>query len=135
LARERWPDHPVFGAEMHALLVPLTWFDHEITALFGMDMIAAPGFKERGWSEQSNAWVDILALKFESLSSLLPEVQRFLGLDELALPRENQTRGRAGAVEIADAWRAAMATAVGQACARELRMSPYGLTCGYDQLR
>ncbi|NJO37644.1 MAG: hypothetical protein HC871_08510, partial [Rhizobiales bacterium] len=115
-----------FGAEMHTLLVPLTWFDSEITALLGVDMLAAPGFRERGWAEQGNAWVDVLALKFEALSSLVPEVQRFFGLDELALPRENQTRGRSGAAEIADAWQAVMATPVGQACARELRMSPYG---------
>lgn len=134
LARERWPDHPVFGAQMHTLLVPLTWLDSEITALLEMDMLAPPDFKERGWSERSNAWVDVLAVKFEALSSLVPEIQRFFGLDELALPRENLTHGRAGAVEIADAWRAVMATEAGQACARELRMSPYGRACGYDRL-
>jgi hypothetical protein len=134
LVRKRWPDHPVFGAQMHTLLVPLTWFDSEMMTLLEMDMLAAPDFKERGWSGRSNAWVDVLAVKFEALPSLVPEIQRFLGLDELALPRENQTRGRAGAVEIADAWRAVMATEAGQACARELRMSPYGRACGYDRL-
>lgn len=134
LARERWPDDPVFGTEMHALLAPLTWFDREITTLFDLDLLAAPGLRERGWSERSLAWVDVLVVKFEMLSSLVPEMQRFFGLDELALPRENQTHGRAGAAEIADAWRAVMATTIGQACARALRMSPYGRACGYDQL-
>ena len=134
LIGQRWPEHPVFAAEMHALLVPLTWFDSEITAMFDMDMLAAPGFRERGWAEQSNEWVDIMVVKFEELSSLVPEIQRFFGLGELALPRVNQTSGRAGAVEIANAWQAMMATPVGQACARELRTSPYGRACGYDQL-
>ena len=90
---------------MHALLVPLTWFDSEITAMFDMDMLAAPGFREQGWAEQSNEWVDIMVVKFEELSSLVPEIQRFFGLGELALPRVNQTSGRAGAVEIANARR------------------------------
>jgi Putative capsular polysaccharide synthesis protein len=134
LVGQRWPEHPVFAVELHALLVPLIWFDSEITAMFGMDMLAAPGFRERGWAEQSNEWVDLMVVKFEDMSSLVPEIQRFFGLGELALARENQTSGRTGAVEIATAWQAMMTAPIGQACARELRTSPYGRACGYDRL-
>ena len=134
LARKRWPDHPVVASELGACLVPLTWFDSEITAMFGIDMLAAPGLRERGWAEQSNDWVEIIVVKFEELPSLVPEIARFFALAELALPRENETSGKAGAAEIAGAWRSVMETPVGQACARELRRSPYGRACGYDRL-
>lgn len=134
LAQRRWPDYPIFAAEAAAMLVPLRWFDGEIAAMFGMDVLAEPGLRERGWAERNSEWVDIMVLRFEDLSSLVPEIRRFFGLGDLALPRENLTQGRAGAAEIADAWRAVLATPVGQACARELRMSPYGRACGYDRL-
>lgn len=134
LARQRWPDHPVIAAETSSWLTPLSWFDREITPLFGLDMLASPGFAERGWAEQSNDWVDVMVLQYERLSSLVPEIQRFFGLAELVLPRENLTTGRAGAAEIGNAVESLMATPVGQACARELRASSYGRACGYDRL-
>jgi hypothetical protein len=134
LARERWPEHPVVAAETDALLVPLNWFDSEIASIFGLDMLASFELGERGWTEQSNDWVEILALKFEELPSLVPEIQRFFDLSELTLPRVNVTSAKPGAAEIADATRAVLETPVGQACARELRTSRYGRACGYDRL-
>jgi hypothetical protein len=112
----------------------LSWFEHQITPVFGLDMLAAPELRDRGWAERSNDWVDILVLKFEALSSLLPEVQRFFDLPELALPRKNVTSAKSGAEEIAAATRLALDTPAGQACIRELRSSPYGRACGYDRL-
>ena len=134
MARERWPEHPVLAGEIRHWLGPLNWFDIEITSIFGLDMLAASELRERGWTVQSNEWVDILALKFEELSSLVPEIQNFFGLAELTLPHRNKTSAKPGAAEIASAMRGVLDTPVGKACARELRLSPYARACGYDRL-
>ena len=132
LARQRWPGHPVVATELAHLLVPLTWFDREINTLFGLDMLAATELRERGWAERSNDWVDVLVLRFEDLSSLVPQMARFLDLPELTLPRKNVTAVKPGAADVAGAWKAALATA--ETSARELRTSAYGRACGYDRL-
>lgn len=134
LARERWPEHPVIATEVGEWLSPLTWFDREIVAIFELDMLASSELAERGWTERSNDWVDILALKFEELSSLSPEIQRFFGLAELTLPRENVTSTKRSAAEIAGAMRSVLETDIGRFCARELRLSSYGRACGYDRM-
>jgi hypothetical protein len=36
LASKRWPEHPVVASEIGRLLMPLTWFDREITSIFGL---------------------------------------------------------------------------------------------------
>jgi hypothetical protein len=134
LARQRWPQHPVVAAEVAEWLRPLSWFDDEIASIFGLDMLASPELRERGWVKRSNDWVDILALKFEELPSTVPQIQRFLDLPELTLPRANVTRGKPGAADVARAMQSVLATEAGRACARELRMSPYARACGYDLL-
>ena len=134
LARQRWPEHPVIAAEIAEWLRPLSWFDDEITAIFGVDLLASPELREHGWVERANDWVDILALKFEELPSVFPQIQRFLDLPELTLPRANVTSGKPGAADVARAMQGLLATETGQACARELRTSPYGRACGYDRL-
>ena len=134
LARQRWPQHPAIAAEIAEWLRPLSWFDDEITSIFGLDLLTPPELRERGWVQLSNDWVDILALKFEELPSVFPQIQRFLDLRELTLPRANVTSGKPGAADVARAMQALLATGVGQACARELRASPYGRACGYDRL-
>jgi hypothetical protein len=134
LAEERWPKHPVVAGELAALLSPLTWFDREITPLLGMDVLAAPALQEHGWAVCSNDWVDVLILKFEQLPSLVPQIQRFCGLSELALPRRNVTGTKAGAAGIAAAMRSLLESPEGRTCVRELRTSPYGHACGYDLL-
>lgn len=133
-ARKRWPEHQVVGNEIGAWLGALSWFDREITPFFGLDMLADPGFAQRGWAEQGNDWADILVLKFESLAALVPEMQRFLSLPELALPRANVTSAKRGAHEVRDAMQAMLDTEIGRACARELRSTPYGRACGYEKL-
>jgi hypothetical protein len=134
LARQRWPEHPVVAAEVAEWLRPLSWFDDEIAAVFGLDMLAPPELRERGWAERSNDWVDILALKFEALPAVAARIRHFLALPELILPRANVTSVKPGAECVARAMQAVLATDVGQACARELRISPYGRACGYDRL-
>jgi hypothetical protein len=134
LAQERWPSHPVIRSELGHMLAPLTWFDREIGDLFGLDMLAAAELRERGWAERSNDWVDIQVLRFEDLASLVPQLARFVGLAELTLPRKNVTAVKPGAADVANAWKAVLATPTGQACARELRTSAYGRACGYERL-
>ncbi|NJM92709.1 MAG: hypothetical protein HC861_08875 [Rhodospirillaceae bacterium] len=116
------------------MLGPLTWFDREISEVFGLDMLAAAELRERGWVERSNDWVDIQLLRFEDLASLVPQLARFVGLADLTLPRKNVTAVKPGASDVAGAWKTVVATPTGQACARELRTSAYGLACGYDRL-
>jgi hypothetical protein len=60
------------------LLAPLTWFDREIGDVFGLDILVAPGLRERGWAERSNDWVDLQVLRFEDLASLVPQLARFV---------------------------------------------------------
>ena len=134
LAVQRWPEHPVVASEVGWWLFPAAWFESEMTPIFGMDVLAAPELRDRGWAERSNEWADILVLKFEALTPLIPEIQRFFNLSELALPRENVTSAKEGSAEMADAVRVALGTPVGRACARELRTSPYSRACGYDRL-
>ena len=134
LAQERWPNHPVIASELAHMLAPLTWFDHEISGVFGLDMLAAAELRERGWAERSNDWVDIQVLRFEDLASLVPQLARFVGLADLTLPRKNVTAVKPGAADVANAWKAVLATPTGQACARELRTSAYGRACGYERL-
>lgn len=134
LARARWPEHPIVGDEMAAWLGPMTWFDREMTPMFDLDMLAAPGFRARGWGEQSSDWAEILIVRFEDLSSLVPEIGRFMGLADLTLPSKNISSAKRGAAAIKSAMQSALATETGRACARELRSTPYSRACGYDML-
>jgi hypothetical protein len=134
VARERWPEHPVIASEVGGWLTPQHWFDGEITAIFGVDMLAAPELRERGWAARSNDWVDVLVVKFEELKLLLPDVSRFFGVGALTLPPPQPSSAKEGAAEVMTAVRLMLETPIGQACARELRTSRYGLACGYDRL-
>ena len=60
-----------------------------------------------------------------------PEIGRFLNLSELILPRRNVTENKHGAHETRAAIQAALATPIGQVCARELRKSRYARACDY----
>jgi hypothetical protein len=133
-AQERWPGHPVVAQEIGAWIGPLVWFDRQATPLFGIDLLAAPEFRDRGWAEWSNDWAEILVLRYEDLASLVPELRRFFALPELALPRKNVSSSKRGATSVIRAIQSALATQAGQACAREVRLTPYGRACGYDRL-
>ena len=69
IAHNRWPDHPVVAQEVKTCLRPLTWFDTELTGIFGLDVLASPELRQRGWVVLENDWVEIFALRFEQLSS------------------------------------------------------------------
>jgi len=133
LAQERWPLHPIVKEEIGHWLRPLTWFDTEILDVFGLDALAAPELRERGWIVMQNDWVEILVLRFEQLSALVPKMAEFAGLSTLTLSERNVTERKAGAVQYQAAMQAAIDAPTGQACVRALRASPYARACGYDQ--
>ena len=133
LARERWPHHPVFAEEVRHWVQPLKWFDTEIAAIFGIDVLTAPELRERGWVVLQNDWVEVLALQYEQLNTLVPEIAEFAGLAALNLRERNVTRQKPGAFQLQAAMDAAIGMATGQACVRALRESAYARACGYDQ--
>ena len=131
LARERWPEHFIVEDQINEWLRPLTWFETEIEQVFGLDILAPAALRERGWAEAHTDWTEILVLRFENLAQLVPEIERFLNLSELMLPRRNVTENKHGAHETRAAIQAALATPIGQVCAQELRKSRYARACGY----
>jgi hypothetical protein len=133
IAHNRWPDHPVVAQEVKTCLRPLTWFDTEITGIFGLDVLASPELRQRGWVVLENDWVEILALRFEQLSSLVPKIADFAGVPQLSLGERNVTSHKAGASIYKSAIQAAFETPTGQAYIRSLRASAYARACGYDQ--
>ena len=131
LARERWPQHFIVEDEISEWLRPLTWFETEIEQVFGLDVLAAPELRERGWAEAHNDCAEILVLRFENLAQLTAEIGRFLDVTELVLPRRNVTKSKYGANDIMSAIQAMLSTPIGQACAHELWKSRYARACGY----
>jgi hypothetical protein len=132
LARQRWPRHFIVEEEISEWLRPLTWFDTEIGSVFGLDALAAPELRTRGWVELGNDWVDILVLRFEGLAQLVPQIARFVDLPELTLPHINATKDKRAAQATIAAIDAVLETEVGRACMRELRASRYARAGGYD---
>jgi hypothetical protein len=133
LAHERWPRHPVVVEEVIYWLRPLKWFDTEIAAIFGLNVLAAPELREHGWVVLQNDWVEVLALQFEELNVLVPKIAEFAGLAALNLGKRNVTEKKPGASQLQAAMDAAIDTATGRACVRALRASAYARACGYDQ--
>jgi hypothetical protein len=132
LARRRWPDHPVVAEEVNLCLRPVTWLDAEIAEPFGLDVLAEPELRRRGWVVLQNDWVEILVLRFEQLATLAPRIAEFAGVPELTLPQRNVTSHKEGASTYQSAIQAAIETPVGQAYARTVRASAYARACGYD---
>jgi hypothetical protein len=133
LARARWPGHPVVAHEVNSCLRPLTWLDAEILATVGLDVLAEPELRRRGWAILQNDWAEVLALRFEQLSSLTPRIAAFAGVPTLTLPQRNVTNRKAGASAHKAAIQAAIETPAGQAYVRAVRSSPYARACGYDE--
>lgn len=119
--------------EVKACLRPLTWFDTEITGIFGLDILASPELRRCGWVVLENDWVEILALRFEQLNALVPKIAEFVGRPKLSLGQRNVTSYKPGAWTCKAAMEAAFATPIGRAYVRQLRGSAYARACGYDQ--
>lgn len=133
LARARWPGHPVVAREVTSCLRPVTWLDAEIAATIGLDVLAEPELRRRGWVVLQNDWAEVLALRFEQLSSLTPKIAAFAGVPELTLPQRNVTSRKTGASALKAAIHAALVTPIGQAYVRTVRGSAYARACGYDE--
>lgn len=133
LARERWPAHSVVAEEVRICLRSLTWLESEIKATMGLDVLAEPELRRRGWVIVQNDWVEVLALRFEQLAQLTPRIADFAGMRDLVLPQVNVTSAKRGALAYKATLLDAIATPVGQAYARTVRSSPYARACGYDQ--
>lgn len=132
-ASERWPDHPIVGAQLRRWLAPLTWFDTEIAGVFGLDALAAPSFRTEGWAIVRNDWVSVLVLRFEQLAALVPRIGAFVGVPDLTLPHQNVTARKANAIAYLPAINAAIDTPEGRAFIAALRATPYARACGYDR--
>lgn len=70
--------------------LPLTWFDDEIKAIFGIDVYADAFPRERGYTRYSNDRADLLLLRLEDLStSAAPAFSEFLDIENLKLVNAN----------------------------------------------
>ena len=61
---------------------PLEWFDHEIRAVFGIDILNYPARKEQGYQIIHSDNVDLLLIKLEQLNACHQQAfQEFLGVE------------------------------------------------------
>ncbi len=111
----------------------LVWFDGEVRALLGLDVLAAPDLCDRGVVRLQNDFVDLLALRFELLADDLSEIGRFLDVPEFRLPSRNRSAEKPGADLVDAAFAAALATPAGRAYAAEMRATRFARACGYDR--
>ncbi|MGA7799577.1 MAG: putative capsular polysaccharide synthesis family protein, partial [Gammaproteobacteria bacterium] len=79
---------------------PLVWFDDYFLPVFGIDLIREPFDASRGYGLLSNAFADVLLLKFETLAQAEPVIGAFVGAPELTLERENVSARKQAANEI-----------------------------------
>lgn len=133
LARARWPDQPFVAQEVGSCLRSLTWLDAELRPTFDLDVLAGLELRQRGWVILQNDWAEVLALRFEQLTSLTPIIAEFVGMRDLVLPQANVTSGKPGASAYKAAILDALETPAGQAYVRAVRGSAYARACGYDE--
>ena len=68
--------------------VPLTWFDQEAKAVFGIDVYETPFDHERGYSICAGQGVSLLVLRIEDFDwAVAPALSEFLGVDDITLER------------------------------------------------
>ena len=68
--------------------VPLTWFDREAKAVFGIDVYETPFDHERGYSICAGQGVSLLVLRVEDFDwAVAPALSEFLGVDDITLER------------------------------------------------
>ena len=120
--------------EIQRCMGGLVWFDREVQALLGLDILAAPELRSRGIVRLQNDFVDLLALRFEQLTADMPEIARFLDVPEFRLPSRNRSAEKLGADVVDTAFDAALATPAGQAYVAEMRATRFAQACGYDRM-
>ncbi len=70
--------------------VPLTWFDMEVKAMFGIDVFAEPFPREKGYHIYRGDFADLLLIKLEKLNGVAETAfGEFLDLPEFKLVKTN----------------------------------------------
>ena len=128
------PPQPYIAEAFDTALLPLRWFDEQLTPLFGLDIRTLPELARDGVAARDLGFADILVLRFEDLRRLTDRIAQFAGLQALAVPPRNVTTEKPHAQEILQGARRFLQTDLGAAFQHELRNSDYGRACGYDRL-
>ena len=69
---------------------PLTWFDDELKAVFGIDVYDAPFPHEKGYCMYSSDYCDALVMRLEDLDDCYrPAIEQLTGMDVTRLKSEN----------------------------------------------
>jgi hypothetical protein len=128
------PPQPYIAEAFDNALLPLCWFDEQITPLFGIDIRTLPELARDGVASRNLDFADVLVLRFEDLKRNTDRIARFADLPALAVPPRNVTTEKPYAHQILQGARRFLQTDLGAAFQHELRNSDYGRACGYDRL-
>lgn len=83
-------------SKTNALSYCYNWFDEEVKAVFGIDVMAAPFDPEVGHQQLSGPRADLLLLKLEKLDRLWPVIGAFVGRDLAAVHSNVRSRAQDG---------------------------------------
>jgi len=67
------------------------WFDHELKAVFGVDIFEYPFDKEKGYSVIKQDNIEVLVMKLEKLNSLESVIGEFVGAPHFKLINANES--------------------------------------------
>ena len=69
--------------------VQAMWYDKQLKGLFGIDVLAYPFDKEKGYEIIKSGNIEVLLMKMERLNNLLPVIGEFLGIEDFQLCKAN----------------------------------------------
>jgi hypothetical protein len=102
---------------------PRDWFESELRAVFGIDVLAQPFPRDQGYAVQRHGELELLVLKLERLNECAGEAMReFLGIEGFELRRKNEARDR-GYYPVYRAFQELVRFP--EACVEEVYASPY----------
>jgi hypothetical protein len=128
------PPQPYIAEAFDSALLPLRWFDEQLTPLFGIDIRTLPELARDGAASRALDFADVLILRFEDLKKHADRIAQFAGLPALVIPARNVTTEKPYAHELLQGARRFLQTDLGAAFQHGLRDSDYGRACGYDRL-
>lgn len=115
-------------------LTPLDWFDQQFLPLFGVDILAAPEFRQSGLAHRDLGSIEVLVIRFEDIGRHMGAIAGHVGLASLDIPPRNVTADKPNASPILEASRIFLATELGKDFQREMRQTSYARACGYDAI-
>lgn len=65
------------------------WYDKQLKGLFGIDVLAYPFDKEKGYEIIKSGNIELLLMKMERLNNLLPVIGEFLEIEDFQLCKAN----------------------------------------------